>query len=152
NGIFEPVWNNHYIDSVQITVAETLGVEERGSYYDASGALRDMVPNHLFQLVSLVGMEAPNSFHADDVRDEKVKLLNAIRPLAPEDVLSRVVRGQYGAGIVGGEAVPAYRSEPKVKPGSETETFVAMKLEIDNWRWAGVPFYLRTGKRLASRL
>jgi glucose-6-phosphate 1-dehydrogenase len=142
NGIYEPIWNRRYIDSVQITVAETLGVEERGSYYDSSGALRDMVPNHLFQLVSLIGMEPPNSFSADDVRNEKVKVLRAIKPLSHEDVLTQVVRGQY----------EGYRQEPKVKPDSETETFVAMKLEIDNWRWAGVPFYLRTGKKLATRL
>ena len=142
NGIYEPIWNRRYVESVQITVSESLGVEERGDYYDLSGALRDMVPNHLFQLISLIGMEPPNSFDADDVRDQKVKLLRAVKPLAPEDVLTNAVRGQYNN----------YRSETKVKPDSGTETFAAMKLEIDNWRWAGVPFYLRTGKRLAGRL
>ncbi len=152
NGTFEPIWNRRYIDSVQVTVAETVGVEERGDYYDQAGALRDMVPNHLFQLISLIGMEPPNSFDADDVRDEKVKLLQAIKALSPEDVLTRTVRGQYDNGSVDGSVQPAYRREPKVRTDSETETYAAMKLEIDNWRWAGVPFYLRTGKRLIGRL
>ncbi len=142
NGTFEPVWNRRYIESVQITVSESIGVEDRGDYYDQSGALRDMVPNHLFQLISLIGMEPPNSFDPDDVRDEKVKVLQAIKPLAPEDVLTCAVRGQYSG----------YRREPKVKAGSDTATYAAMRFEVDNWRWAGVPFYLRTGKRMPGRL
>jgi len=149
NGIFEPVWNRNYIDNVQITVAETGGVEQRGRYYDKAGALRDMVPNHLFQLLALIGMEPPSSFEAEAVRDEKVKLLRAVQPLAPEEVLSRSVRGQYGTGSEGGHLVPAYRAEDRVDPRSDIETYVALKLLVDNWRWAEVPFYLRTGKRLA---
>ncbi len=152
NGIFEPVWNRRYIDHVQITVAETLGVEERGGYYDHAGALRDMVPNHILQLVTLTALEPPISFKADAVRDEQAKILNALQVLAPEDVLTRAVRGQYGEGVIDGEHVPAYRSEHNVAPDSHTETFVAMKLSIDNWRWADVPFYIRTGKRLAKRV
>jgi glucose-6-phosphate 1-dehydrogenase len=152
NGIFEPVWNRRYIDHVQITVSEYLGVEERGGYYEQSGALRDMVPNHIFQLISLTAMEPPISFDADAVRDEQAKVLRAIQPMSPEEVLRRTVRGQYGAGTIAGEAVPAYRDESKVDPASTTETFVAMKLFIDNWRWADVPFYLRTGKRLPKRV
>ncbi|MGA9799575.1 MAG: glucose-6-phosphate dehydrogenase [Terriglobales bacterium] len=151
NGIFEPVWNRRYIDHVQISVAETVGVEKRGGYYDKAGALRDMVPNHIMQLISLTAMEPPVSFRADSVRDEQGKILHAIQPMSSEDVLIRTVRGQYGEGIVNGERVPAYRSEPGVPPDSKTETFVAMKLLIDNWRWADVPFYLRTGKHLPSR-
>ncbi len=151
NGIFEPIWNRRYIDHVQITVAETLGVEHRGGYYDHAGALRDMVPNHILQLVSLTAIEPPISFHADAVRDEQTKILRAIQVLTPEDVLIRAVRGQYGNGVQGIEHVPAYRSEPQVAPDSQTETFVALKLSIDNWRWADVPFYIRTGKRLAKR-
>jgi len=152
NGIFEPIWNRRYIDHVQITVAETLGVEQRGGYYDHAGALRDMVPNHILQLVSLTSMEPPISFHADAVRDEQAKILHAIQPLSPEEVLSRAVRGQYGEGMVDGVSVPAYRHEPNVAADSNTDTFVALKLSIDNWRWADVPFYIRTGKRLASRV
>ncbi len=152
NGIFEPIWNRRYIDHVQITVSETLGVEQRGAYYDHAGALRDMVPNHILQLVTLTAMEPPVSFHADAVRDEQAKTLHAIQPFAPEDVLTRTVRGQYGGGTEDGTSVPAYRSEPKVVPDSQTETFVALKLLIDNWRWADVPFYIRTGKRLAQRV
>jgi glucose-6-phosphate 1-dehydrogenase len=153
NGIFEPVWNRRYVDHVQITVAEDLGVEHRARYYEEAGALRDMVPNHLFQLLSLVAMEPPTSFDADAVRDEKSKVLRAVQPLAPEDVLSRTVRGQYDAGVLDdGTAVPAYRREEGVAPDSPIETFVALKLQIDNWRWADVPFYMRTGKRLPSRL
>jgi glucose-6-phosphate 1-dehydrogenase len=136
---------------VQITVAETLGVESRGGYYDQTGALRDMVPNHILQLVTLTSMEPPISFAADAVRDEQSKILHAIQVMAPEDVLVRAVRGQYGEGIVDGVRVPAYRSEPDVAPDSHTETFVALKLSIDNWRWADVPFYIRTGKRLSKR-
>jgi glucose-6-phosphate 1-dehydrogenase len=152
NGIFEPVWNRRYIDHVQITVAETLGVEQRGGYYDHAGATRDMVPNHILQLVSLTAMEPPISFHADAVRDEQSKILHAIQPFAPEDVLTRGVRGQYGEGEIDGQGVPPYRSEQNVAKDSQTETFVAMKLSIDNWRWADVPFYIRTGKRLPKRV
>jgi len=151
NGIFEPIWNRRYIDHVQITVAETVGVEQRGSYYDKAGTLRDMVPNHIFQLISLTAMEPPISFDADVVRDEQAKILKAIPPPTDEEVLVRTVRGQYGEGIQDGVKVPAYRAEPMVPPDSRTETFVAMKLYIDNWRWADVPFYLRTGKRLPKR-
>jgi len=151
NGIFEPIWNRRYIDHIQISVAETVGVEQRGGYYDHAGALRDMVPNHIMQLISLTAMEPPISFQADAVRDEQAKILHAIQPLTSEEVLSRTVRGQYGEGEFLGQHVPAYRSEPGVPPDSRTETYVAMKLQIDNWRWAGVPFYLRTGKRLPAR-
>ena len=151
NGIFEPIWNRRYIDHMQITVAETLGVEQRGVYYEQAGALRDMVQNHMFQLLAFTAMEPPISFSASSVRDEKAKILHAIQPMTPEEVLTRTVRGQYGAGHVDGQPVPAYRSEAKVAPQSSTETYVALKLFIDNWRWADVPFYLRTGKRLASR-
>jgi len=150
NGIFEPIWNRRYIDHVQISVAETVGVESRGGYYDGAGALRDMVPNHIMQLISLTAMEPPVSFQPDAVRDEQAKILHAIQPLSAEDVLSKTVRGQYGEGIVDGKRVPAYRSEQDVPADSRTETFVAMKLQIDNWRWADVPFYLRTGKALAA--
>jgi glucose-6-phosphate 1-dehydrogenase len=152
NGIFEPIWNRRYIDHVQITVAETVGVERRGGYYDQAGALRDMVPNHLLQLVSLTAMEPPNSFAAAAVRNEKAKVVGAIQPLDPDECQQCAVRGQYGPGEIDGRPVPGYRSEPNVKPDSRTETFVALKLTIDNWRWAGVPFYLRTGKRLAKRV
>ncbi|MCI0339076.1 MAG: glucose-6-phosphate dehydrogenase [Acidobacteria bacterium] len=152
NAIFEPIWNRRYIDHIQITAAETVGVEKRGGYYETSGALRDMVPNHLFQLVSLTAMEPPISFDANAVRDEQAKVLHAISPIPPEDVLSRAVRGQYGEGIVNDERVPSYRSEGQVAPNSTTETFVALKLMIDNWRWADVPFYLRTGKRMPNRV
>ena len=151
NGIFEPIWNRRYIDHVQITVAETVGVEQRGSYYDQAGALRDMVPNHIMQLISLTAMEPPISFRADAVRDEQAKILHAIQPLTSEEVLTRTVRGQYGPGVEDSRRVPGYRSEPDVPGDSRTETFVAMKLAIDNWRWADVPFYLRTGKRLATQ-
>jgi glucose-6-phosphate 1-dehydrogenase len=151
NGIFEPIWNRRYIDHVQISVAETVGVEQRGSYYDEAGALRDMVPNHIMQLISLTSMEPPISFQADAVRDEQAKILHAIQALTSEEVLLKTVRGQYGDGTAGGQHVPAYRSEPDVPPDSRTETFVAMKLQIDNWRWADVPFYLRTGKCLPVR-
>jgi glucose-6-phosphate 1-dehydrogenase len=151
NSIFEPVWNRHYIDHVQITASETVGVERRGGYYETSGALRDMVPNHLFQLVSLTAMEPPNSFDADAVRDEQAKVLNAVQPLTPEEVLKRAVRGQYGEGVCIDERVPGYRQEHDVSPESRTDTYAALKLTIDNWRWADVPFYLRTGKRMAKR-
>jgi glucose-6-phosphate 1-dehydrogenase len=151
NAIFEPIWNRRYIDHVQITNAETVGVEQRGGYFDHAGTLRDMVPNHVMQLLSLTAMESPVSFQADAVRHEQAKVLHSIQPLDSEGVLYRSVRGQYGEGTVGGEKVPGYRHEPGVSPESRTETFVALKLNIDNWRWAGVPFYLRTGKRLAKR-
>ena len=151
NGIFEPIWNRRYIDHVQITVAETLGVEKRGNYYDKAGALRDMVPNHIFQLISLVAMEPPISFQADAVRDEQAKVLRAVQPMSSEDVLARTVRGQYSAGDVQGRRLPDYRSELNVGPESNTETFVALKLLIDNWRWTDVPFYLRVGKAMPTR-
>jgi glucose-6-phosphate 1-dehydrogenase len=150
--MFEPTWNRRHIDSVQITVAETLGVEHRADYYEKAGALRDMVGNHLFQILSLVAMEPPASFHGDDVRDEEVKVLKSIKRLTREDVIRKTVRGQYGNGQIEGASVKEYRLEPGVGKLSDTETYFAMKLEIDNWRWAGVPFYLRTGKRLASRV
>jgi glucose-6-phosphate 1-dehydrogenase len=151
NAIFEPIWNRRYIDHVQITNAETVGVERRGGYFDTAGTLRDMVPNHVMQLLSLTAMESPVSFQADAVRNEQAKVLHSIQPLSSDDVLQRSVRGQYGEGMLDGERVPSYRSEPGVAPESRTETFVALRLNIDNWRWAGVPFYLRTGKRLAKR-
>jgi glucose-6-phosphate 1-dehydrogenase len=151
NSIFEPVWSNHYVDNVQITVAEQLGIEGRASYYERTGALRDMVQNHLLQLLTLVTLEAPVSYDHQALRDEKVKVLRAVRPLSPEDIDRLVVRAQYGAGVIWGQPVPGYREEPGIPPNSTTETYVALKLSIDNWRWAGVPFYLRTGKRLARR-
>jgi glucose-6-phosphate 1-dehydrogenase len=151
NGIFEPLWNRDHIDHVQITVAETVGVERRASFYEATGALRDMVPNHVFQLLSLTAMEPPNSFGADAVRTEKDKVLEALLPLGGDDALNHVVRGQYTAGIVRGRPVNAYRAEEGVAPDSTTETYVAMQLAIDNWRWADVPFYLRTGKSMTRR-
>jgi glucose-6-phosphate 1-dehydrogenase len=151
NGIFEPLWNHRYIDHVQITVAEDIGVGDRGGYYDKSGALRDMVPNHIFQLISLTCMEPPISFEADAVRDEQAKVLRSLAPLSPEESLHLSVRGQYGPGTVNGQKVVGYRSEPGVPKDSTTETFVAMKLTLDNWRWAGVPIYLRTGKHLPTR-
>lgn len=148
NGIFEPIWNRSHIDHVQITVAETIGVEDRGGYYDTSGALRDMIQNHLMQLLCLVAMEPPSLYDADAVRDEKVKVLRAVRPLSVNDT----VRGQYGPGSANGLPVRGYREEKGVSPTSQTETYVALKLFIDNWRWAGVPFYLRSGKRLPRRV
>jgi glucose-6-phosphate 1-dehydrogenase len=151
NGIFEPLWNRDHIDHVQITVAETVGVERRANFYEATGALRDMVPNHVFQLLSLTAMEPPNSFGAEAVRTEKDKVLDAVQPFSPEEVRTDVVRGQYTAGIVRGHPVKAYREEEGVAPASMTETYVAMRLGIDNWRWADVPFYLRTGKALTRR-
>jgi glucose-6-phosphate 1-dehydrogenase len=148
NSIAEPLWNRSYIDHVQITASETVGVEHRGGYYETSGALRDMVPNHLFQLLSLTAMEPPISFEADAVRNKQAEVLQAIQPPSPEEVLTNMVRGQYGDG---GPDLKAYRDEPDVDPESNTETFVALKLSIDNWRWGGVPFYLRTGKRMPKR-
>jgi glucose-6-phosphate 1-dehydrogenase len=152
NGIFEPIWNRRYVDNVQITVAESLGVEGRVDYYEEAGAMRDMVQNHMMQLLTLVAMEPPANFDADAVRDEKVKVLRAMPPLADSEIADDTVRGQYGPGIIGGERVAGYCEEPGVKPHSHTETFVALKLTIDNWRWAGVPFYLRHGKRLTKRI
>ena len=152
NGIFEPLWNHRYIDHVQITAAEPLGVEARGPYYESSGALRDMVQNHLLQLLSLVAMEPPADLSADGVRDEKVKVLKSLRPFRNvEDVAKEVVRAQYTAGTVNGAEVPGYRREDRVNPGSMTESYVALKIMIDNWRWAGVPFYVRMGKRLPRK-
>jgi len=147
NGLFEPIWNRDRIDHVQITVAESIGVETRGKFYEATGALRDMVPNHLFQLVAMTAMEPPVSFDAEDIRSKKAEMFKAIHPLT----LSDVVRGQYDSGIVGDEKALAYRAEANVSPESTVETYTAMRLTIDNWRWAGVPFYLRTGKRLSKR-
>jgi glucose-6-phosphate 1-dehydrogenase len=151
NGLFEPVWDRRYVDHVQIKVAETVGAEDRGNYYETAGVLRDMIQNHMFQLLALVAMEPPSSFDADAVRDEKVKVLKAIAPMKPEEVLRNTVRGQYGAGELGGKKVVGYRSEPKVSSTSSIETYGALKLFIENWRRAGVPFYLRSGKRLARR-
>ena len=150
NAIFEPIWNQRYIDHVQITGAEPLGVEGRGPYYETAGALRDMVQNHLLQLLSLVAMEPPVELSADAIRDEKVKVIRSLRPLTPEDVARDVIRGQYSAGAIGGKEVIGYRQEERVNPQSMTETYVALKAHVDNWRWAGVPFYVRFGKRLAK--
>ena len=151
NGIFEPLWSRQNIDHIQITAAETVGVEKRAGFYEQTGAMRDMVPNHLMQLLAMTAMEAPISFDADAVRDEKSKVLAAIHPMQFGVEFPPTIRGQYADGEVNGEPKLGYRSEPGVTPGSTAETFVAMKLQIDNWRWAGVPFYLRTGKRLAVR-
>ncbi len=152
NGIFEPVWNQRYVESVQITVAETLGVEGRGAYYDHAGAFRDMVLNHMTQLVAMTAMEPPIRVTADAIRDEKVKVLEAIRiPQSPEEVCIATVHAQYGAGTIDGKPVPGYRDEPGVARDSRTPTFVALRMYLDNWRWANVPFYLRHGKRLAKR-
>lgn len=151
NTIFEPVWNRSFIDNVQIKVTESVGIEHRGGYYDSAGCLRDMFQNHILGMLALVGMEPPASFEADHVRDERVKLLRCIRPLTSQDAAADFVRGQYTSGRVEGKIVPAYRQEQQVEPDSNTETFVAAKLFIDNWRWRGVPFYLRAGKRLAAK-
>ena len=147
NGLFEPIWNRDRIDHVQITVAETVGVERRGRFYEQTGALRDMVPNHVFQLLAMVAMEPPVCFSADEIRDKKAEVFRAMKAAHPEDA----VRGQYGAGEVAGQAAQAYREEPDVAPDSNIETYVAMKLAIENWRWAGVPFFLRTGKHMSKR-
>jgi glucose-6-phosphate 1-dehydrogenase len=151
NSVFEPIWNRRYIEYVQITVAEELGVELRGGYYDQSGVLRDMVQNHILSVLSLIAMEPPTSIMGDSVRNEKVKVLEAIRPMEPEEVIENTVRGQYGPGLIDGKNVAGYRTEPDVNPKSNTETFVAMMLKVENWRWAEVPFYIRSGKRLATR-
>ncbi len=152
NGLFEPIWNRDHIDHVQITVAEALTVGRRGNYYDATGALRDMVPNHLFQLLSLVAMEPPSRFAADSVRAQKAELLDSVQLQTPDEALRNSVRAQYGEGIIDNKQVEAYRATADVRPDSTTETYAALKLVIDNWRWAGVPFYLRTGKALRTKL
>ncbi len=149
NSIFEQLWNRRYVDNVQITVGEKLGVGGRGGYYEEAGALRDMLQNHLLQILALVGMEPPVSLNAESIRDEKVKLLNSIRELQPNQIATNVVRAQYIEGQIDGKLHPAYRQEPKVRPGTNVETYVAARFHIDNWRWSGVPFYLRTGKALA---
>ena len=151
NSLFESQWNQHYIDHIQITISEALGVEKRAGFYDHVGAMRDMFQNHLLQLLCITAMEPPAKLDSDAVRDEKVKVLRALKPIVGEAITEKVVRGQYDAGVSEGQPVPRYRDEPGVEPKSFTETFVAAKVEIDNWRWAGVPFYLRTGKRLAER-
>src|SRR6266699_3163147 len=151
NGIFEPLWNQKYIDHVQIVVAESLGIGTRAEYYEESGASRDMVQNHIMQVLCLTTMEAPVAFDADAIRDEKVKVMRAIPLLTPEEVAQRTVRGQYTAGVVDGQQVVGYKEEQGVAPNSTTETYVALKLFIENWRWADVPFYIRTGKRLPKR-
>jgi glucose-6-phosphate 1-dehydrogenase len=152
NSLFEPVWNRNYVDYVEITAAETVGVENRASFYEETGALRDMVANHMLQLVALTAMEPPIAFDADAVREQKVQVFRSIRPMSVEEVAYRTVRGQYGPGQINGHQMPGYRDEPGVRKNSSTETYVALEFYIDNWRWAGVPFFVRTGKRLARRL
>ncbi len=151
NVIFEPLWNRRYVDSIQITASETVGVELRGGYYDNAGALRDMIQNHVINLLALVAMEPPVSPNADNIRDEKFKVLSALRPIDPDRVMYDAARGQYAAGLIDGKSVQGYRDEPDVAPNSNTETYAAVKFYIDNWRWAEVPFYLRSGKRLARK-
>jgi glucose-6-phosphate 1-dehydrogenase len=152
NGIFEPMWNRQYVDHVQVTNAETVGVEGRGGYYEKSGVVRDMIQNHVFQVLSIVAMEPPASLSSEDVRDEKIKAMHSARAFTPERVRAECVRGQYGAGSIGGVPVPGYREEKGVTPDSITETFAAVTMWFDNWRWSGVPFYIRSGKRLAKRV
>jgi len=152
NSIFEPVWNRNYVDYVEITAAETLGVENRAAFYEETGSLRDMVANHMLQLLTLTAMEPPVAFDADSVREQKVEILRSIHPMTVEEVAKRTVRGQYGAGKIDGKPVPAYRDEPGVSKTSNTETYAAVRFSVDNWRWAGVPFYVRAGKRLARPL
>lgn len=151
NAIFEPIWNRHYVDHVQISVAESVGVEDRAGYYDQAGVVRDIFQNHLFQLLTLVAMEPPVAFEADAIRDEKVKILRAMQPMGPDDVYRQTVRGQYAAGVIDGKRVPGYRDEEKVPAESQTATYGAIQWCIDNWRWQGVPFYLRSGKRMVLR-
>ena len=151
NALFEPLWRREHIANIQITIAEELGVESRGAFYETTGALRDMVQNHALQLLCAIGMEPPINSHADAIRDEKLKVLRSLKPWTQEALVQDVVRGQYSSGSIGGDKVPGYREEPGVSPNSNTETFVALRTEIANWRWAGVPFYIRTGKRLAER-
>jgi glucose-6-phosphate 1-dehydrogenase len=152
NSMFEPIWNRNYIDYIEITAAETLGVENRAAFYEETGALRDMVANHLLQLLTLTAMEPPVAFDADSVRELKVQVLRAIRPMTVDEVAKHTIRGQYGPGKINGVDVPGYRQEPGVNPDSRTETYVAVEFHVDNWRWAGVPFYIRAGKRLANQL
>jgi glucose-6-phosphate 1-dehydrogenase len=152
NGLFEPIWNRRYIDSVQITVAETVGIEGRGEFYDQTGALRDIVQNHALQLLAMFAMEPPVEFRSPDLRDEKLKVLRAVKPMSAAEVADTTVRGQYVSGWVEGHKMPSYRDEPEVAPGSQTETYVALRLMIESWRWAGVPFYLRTGKAMPTRV
>lgn len=152
NGIFEPLWNRNYVHHVEITNAENLGIESRGGYYEGTGALRDMVQNHLLQLLALVAMEPPSSFDSNAVRNEKLKVFQSLRPLSETDIYTNIIRGQYMASKIRGEIVTGYRDESGVDPGSRTETYIAMKLYVDNWRWGGVPFYIRTGKRLPTRV
>jgi glucose-6-phosphate 1-dehydrogenase len=152
NGLFEPIWNRNYIDYVEITAAEDVGIGRRASYYDTAGALRDLVQNHMLQLLTLLCMEPPTTFSADAVRTEKVKVLQAIVPPTPEEVPTMAVRAQYAAGAAGGEDAPGYLDEADVPDSSTTESYAALRLEVDNWRWAGVPIYLRTGKRLARKV
>jgi glucose-6-phosphate 1-dehydrogenase len=148
NAIFEPIWNGRYIDHIQITAAETLGVENRAGYYEGAGALRDMVQNHLLQLLCLVAMEPPTDLGANSIRDEKVKIVRSLRRMDAEEIVSNVVRGQYSEGAINGQPVPAYRNEKNVNPESKTDTFVALKVQVDDWRLADVPIYIRVGKRL----
>jgi glucose-6-phosphate 1-dehydrogenase len=152
NGIFEPLWNRNYVHHVEITSVENIGIENRGGYYDSSGALRDMVQNHLLQLTGLISMEPPSSFDSNSIRNEIVKVFHSLRPLKDKDIETNAIRGQYGSATIKGEKVPGYRDEKGVKPDSRTETYVALKFFIDNWRWGGVPFYIRTGKRLPTRV
>ena len=151
NGIFEPLWNRNYIDSIEISASETLGVENRGKYYDGAGALRDMIQNHLLQILCMIAMSPPSGLSADSIRDEKVKVLKSLRRIDRSNVREKTVRGQYTAGFAQGKKVPGYLEEEGANKTSNTETFVAIRVDIDNWRWAGVPFYLRTGKRLPTK-
>lgn len=152
NSMFEPIWNRNYIDHVEITASESIGVEGRARFYEETGALRDMVANHMLQLLALTTMEPPIAFDPDSPRDQKVQLLRSIRPMTKKEVAQRTVRGQYGPGTIDGKKVPGYREEPDVPPNSTTPTYVALEFHVDNWRWAGVPFYVRTGKRLSQRV